>query len=315
MKRAKLWIILCSTALLSGCSLFEAPALEKPVMVVAPDGRSLIEKGLNQLMLTSQGTFKLSADMKMISPTQQDALGLNLNGQFDQDNHAIRGQGTFSIDIPTSDITSTDHTRGIANIDTVSTSTQILFRLISTQFSGPESENLNTNVAPLSNIWFTLPGSGSYWPIQKALNSLFPTHLANISDYLQYLQINDISLVQTADEKAYQVAVSLDTEKLLAYLKQPETIAQMDAATREEYLRLLPLLQWQGTIFLSQDTGMIKNMFGTIALQGQLNSSTSIAITYKLELQSQALTSPLVIPAPQQVIDSQQLLKILSSGQ
>lgn len=315
MKRAKLWIILCSTALLSGCSLFEAPALEKPTAVILPDGRSLIEKGINQLMLTSQGTFKLGADLKMASPIQQDALGLNLNGQFDQDNHAIRGQGSFNIDIPTNDITSPDHTRGIANIDIVGTSTEIMFRLISTQFSGPESENLNTNVAALSNIWFTLPGSNNYWPIQKSLNTLFPRHLASISDYLQYLQINDISLVQTADEKAYQVAVSLDTEKILTYLKQSETIAQIDESTREEYLKLLPLLQWQGTIFLSQDTGMIKNMFGTISLQGQLNSSTNIAINYKLDLHSLAISSPIVIPAPEQVIDSQQLLKILSSGQ
>lgn len=315
MKRAKLWIILFSTAFISGCSLFEAPALEKPVPVILPDGRSLIEKGITQLSNTPEGTFKLSADMKMAGPTAQDALGLSLNGQFDQNNNALRGQGTFNIDIPTSDITSTDHTRGIANIDMVSSESQMLVRLISTQFSGPESENLNTNVAPLSNIWFTLPGSSSYWPIQKLLTSLFPTHFTNLSDYLQYLQINDISLVQTADEKAYQITVNLDTEKMLAYLKQPETLSLMDESTREEYLRLLPLLEWHGTVFLSQDTGMIKNMFGTITLQGQLNSSTSITISYKLDLQAQPLTSPIVIPASEQVIDSQQLLKILSSGQ
>jgi hypothetical protein len=317
MKLTKLWIFLCGSTLLTGCSLFEAPALETPKPAVIPDGRALIEKSLDQFFRSPQGTFKITADLKMVSPATQDAIALALNGQFDHQTQSTRAQGTLSLDLPTESesIANTEHTRGIANIDTVGTNNQILLRLISTQFSGPNSEDLNTNVTPLNNIWFTIPASNTYWPPQKLLTAFFANNDTNWKNYSQYLQIKDVALVQMADEKAYQIDFDLNTSQLLTYLDLPLTIEQMDPSTRASYKQLIPLLQTNSTIFISANTGSIKSLLGTVTLQGQLNSATSININYKLELQEQNLNSPIIIPAPEQVIDSQNLIKLLSSGQ
>lgn len=317
MQLTKLWVILCTSTLLTGCSLFETPALETPKATVTPDGRVLIEKGLEQFLSTKQGTFQLTTDLKMMSPATQDSIALALNGQFDHPTSSTRAQGTLSIDLPTASesIISTEHTRGIANIDTVGTNNQILLRLISTQFSGPNSEDLNTNIAPLNNIWFTIPGSNTYWPPQKLLTALFSNSEPNWKNYSQYLQIKDVALVQMAEEKAYQIDFDLNTSQILAYLDLPLTVEQMDPITRASYKQLIPLLQTRSTIFVSASTGMIKSILGTITLQGQLNSETSINVNYKLELHGQSLTSPIVVPAPEQVIDSQNLIKLLSTGQ
>lgn len=317
MKLTKLWIVLCSSTLLAGCTLFETPALETPKASIIPDGRSLIESGLEQFLNMHQGTFQLTADLKMLSPVTQDSIALALTGQFDHTTSSTRAQGTLSLDLPTDSesITATEHTRGIANIDTVGTNNQILLRLISTQFSGPKSEDLNTNVAPLNNIWFTIPGSNTYWPPQKLLTSLFSNQEPHWKNYSQYLQIKDVALVQMADEKAYQIDFDLNTTQLLAYLDLPLTVENMDPVSRASYKQLIPLLQNHSTIFISANTGTIKSMLGTITLQGQLNSETSINVNYKLEVLGQTLNSPIIIPAPEQVIDSQNLIKLLSTGQ
>lgn len=317
MKLTKLWITLCGSTLLTGCSLFETPALDTPKANIVPDGRALIEKSLEQFFLTSQGTFQITADLKMVSPAAQDSIALALNGQFDHQKQSTRAQGTLSLDLPTASdsVISSEHTRGIANIDTVGTENQILLRLISTRFSGPNSEDLNTNVAPLNNIWFTIPGSNSYWPPQKLLAAFFADQDTNWKNYSQYLQIKDVALVQMANEKAYQIDFDLNTSQLLTYLDLPLTIEQMDPVTRASYKQLIPLLQTHSTIFISANSNAIKSLLGTVILQGQLNSETSININYKLELQEQSLSSPIIIPAPEQVIDSQNLIKLLSNGQ
>lgn len=312
MNSLRFWTVIASTIFLSGCSLFESPAIETPHPTPLPDGRALIGKSLDQLLHIPQGTFQLTSDLQFSSPNQQDKLALNLNGQFDHTVHALRGQGTLTIDLPTDNELTTEHTRGIANIDSVATNDQFLVRLISTHFSGPDSDKFTTTTTPLSNTWFTIPGSNQYWPVQKIIAPLFPKS-NDWSLYTQYLQIDDIALVQMPDEKAYQIAVSLDKEKLIAYLDSGTN--NLDANVRESYRQFISLLSWQANLFLSQSSGDLKSLSGTITLQGHLHNDTTVEVKYKLDIASKTLSAPISVPAINQVIDSQKLGELLGNSQ
>lgn len=287
-------LALCS---LTSCSLFETTT---PVAVVTPppEPRELMLAALQNAGNVPTGRFALNSKVHLKSITNDDSIQITTNGTFSNIINALRAQGSVSVTLPSS---TGESTQGLLTTDFVLGNKRALIRLISAQFAGSNSAQVNSDISSFNNIWIHLAALDQVWPPRDLLQQLFPRSNEPWQDFLATLEIVDQSRVQLSDHQATRIVATLKKDALWDQIQS--TIATADLTQLQP---LFNIATWQGEFLIHSDTNQLESLSGTITIPGQYNNDTTLKIDYQITItpDSEAKT---ILPTPTETLEFNQL--------
>ncbi|MBP6085083.1 hypothetical protein KA517_02495 [Candidatus Gracilibacteria bacterium] len=293
----KISFLLLSLYTLTSCSLFETTT---PVAVVTPtpEPRDLMLAALQNAGTVPTGRFVLSGKVNLKSITNDDSIQVTTNGTFSNIINALRAQGSVSVTLPGS---TGEPTQGLLTTDFALGNQRALIRMVSAQFAGSNSAQVNSDISTLNNIWIHIAALDQAWPPQDLLQRLFPRSNEPWQDFLTTLEIVDQSRVQLSDHQATRIVATLKKDELWNQIKS--NIPATDLTLLQP---LLNLATWQGEFLIHSDTNQLESFSGTITIPGQYNNDTTLKIDYQVTItpDSEAKT---ILPTPTETLEFAQL--------
>ncbi|OGC81421.1 MAG: hypothetical protein A2V81_04160 [Candidatus Abawacabacteria bacterium RBG_16_42_10] len=303
--------------LITGCSFFQPVESPKPSPTPEVNFYQILSDAITKTMEIKSGSLDTTFDITFQStPEVFDRFTANMKGNWNGDDKKSLLETTLNFDLRNPNDPSTP-THGFAKLSLAADSNQQMLRLNTINLTGEESEPINKSLQSIMGQWYKVPAENSF-PFDF-VSSIIEDKKGTNQELLRnssYFHILDASLVQTSEEQAHHLLITLDKDgsKTLLRKLQENNSQNIPLNQLTDWENIVDNATFQGDIFIGKDSGFVRKLQGELTILGNKNTNQQITVALDISLHNINEHVPIATPKTDQTLDFENLFGIPSQS-